>query len=171
MNAVWELVDHPLARRTGWVLLHSIWQGCLVGMAFGMLRHALRRQSADIRYLAGCAALVLLLAAPVVTVIAGWTPSIEIPRSFRTVAVAANAVVSALDASEGDASSGGNSTFWFARRLIEFLGRLTPVLTCLWLLGVIFCSCRLTRSWWWARRLRGQRDGTDTGPTGSYSGP
>ena len=36
MNALGALMHHPLTPRLGWVLLHSLWQGALVGLAFAL---------------------------------------------------------------------------------------------------------------------------------------
>jgi len=67
MNVLLELVNEPLASRVGWVLLHSLWQGAVVAGIFEAARFALRKRSAQSRYLAGCAALAILLVATIVT--------------------------------------------------------------------------------------------------------
>ena len=44
MNSLFNVIDHPLAHRVGWVLLHSLWQGALIAVAgsvFGCLLGAL----------------------------------------------------------------------------------------------------------------------------------
>ena len=69
MNAVIAVLNHPLMRQVGWALLHSLWQGALVGVVFVVLRFGLRRRSADTRYLAGCLCLVALVAAPLLTLL------------------------------------------------------------------------------------------------------
>src|SRR5215510_12408331 len=74
MNTIWAIIDHPLAERIGWILLHSLWQGALIGAGFALLRLALRRQSAHARYLAGCVCLTLMLAAPLVTLVMSPMP-------------------------------------------------------------------------------------------------
>lgn len=52
----------PWIERIGWMLLHSVWLIGLVAMVFGLVDIGLRRSSANARYLAGCAALILTLA-------------------------------------------------------------------------------------------------------------
>jgi hypothetical protein len=64
-------INHPLAHQVGWGLLHSLWQGALIGLAFVVARVALRGRSAHARYLAGCLYLTLLLVAPVLTAVLG----------------------------------------------------------------------------------------------------
>src|SRR5579862_4629080 len=68
MNGFVEIFDHPLGHRLGWALVHSLWQGALGAAVFAVLRFGMRRRSANARYLAACAMLAALLAAPVTTV-------------------------------------------------------------------------------------------------------
>ena len=38
-----------LLSKTGWVLLHSVWQGALIGIVWGLIRFLMRRSSARAR--------------------------------------------------------------------------------------------------------------------------
>ena len=58
---------NPLIERTGWTLLHSLWEGGLIWAGLQMVLLALRRYSAQSRYLAGCAALALAVLLPLAT--------------------------------------------------------------------------------------------------------
>ena len=71
MSILSSVLDHPFIYRLGWVLLHSVWEGALVAVGFGLLRSGLRRRSANARYVSGCVALILLVLAPVATVLLG----------------------------------------------------------------------------------------------------
>src|ERR1035438_10112220 len=75
MNTLLRVLDYPLTHQIGWAVLHSLWQGACVGAIFALLRFALRRRSANARYLAGCLSLGVLLAAPVLTLLIGSTPA------------------------------------------------------------------------------------------------
>lgn len=57
----------PALARLGWVLLHFLWQGALLAALFWCANFILRHRSANARYLAGCATLLLMAAAPLVT--------------------------------------------------------------------------------------------------------
>lgn len=61
--------SHPLAQSIGWALAHSVWQGALVALAFAAANRLLRESSAQARYAAGCAALALMVALPLTTVL------------------------------------------------------------------------------------------------------
>src|SRR5215211_5972499 len=67
MSALHDLVQMPLVQRLGWVLVHSLWQGTAVGFLLVMALGAMRRTSANARYLAACVAIVLFAAAPLMT--------------------------------------------------------------------------------------------------------
>ncbi|SPE55684.1 membrane hypothetical protein [Verrucomicrobia bacterium] len=149
MNASTESLGFALACRVGWVLLHSLWQGALIGLAFGLVR--LATHSAKLRYVAGCLALALLVAAPVAGFLTGWLPAPAIASSLAPAPAAGGVPFHWMEA--GTASAGG-AVEVFASRSAAFLARLAPVLAGLWLFGVLLCSCRLTRSFWRVRTIR-----------------
>ena len=41
MNTLLGILNYPLTHQIGWALLHSLWQGALVGAVFALLRFAL----------------------------------------------------------------------------------------------------------------------------------
>src|SRR6266568_999018 len=69
MNMLVEMIDHPLGHRLGWALCHSIWEGALGAAVFAVVRFGLRRRSANARYLAACTMLVVLVVAPIITML------------------------------------------------------------------------------------------------------
>jgi bla regulator protein BlaR1 len=62
MSAHW--LDGRLVTALGWILLHFVWQGALVGCAAAVALTLLRNARPETRYLAACAALLLCLAWP-----------------------------------------------------------------------------------------------------------
>jgi bla regulator protein blaR1 len=60
-------LDPRLVSAVGVTLIHFLWQGALIAALLGGVNLALRRASANLRYAAGCGALLLMLAAPIVT--------------------------------------------------------------------------------------------------------
>jgi len=53
----------------GWTLIHFLWEGVLIAGLYATAQEILRRRSANLRYLAGCAAMLCMLMAPIVTLI------------------------------------------------------------------------------------------------------
>jgi hypothetical protein len=79
------MTDVPLvaARWTdplGWTLVQFLWQGTVIACVFALARAAFgRRLSSHARYAMACAALVAMLAAPIITFSAGAGLALESP--------------------------------------------------------------------------------------------
>jgi beta-lactamase regulating signal transducer with metallopeptidase domain/HEAT repeat protein len=67
MNPLLQWAAHPLVHRLGWTLLHFLWQGAAIAGLFAAAQTAWPKRSGNARYLTGCLALLLLLAAPLIT--------------------------------------------------------------------------------------------------------
>jgi beta-lactamase regulating signal transducer with metallopeptidase domain len=156
MNAVFAILNHPLMRQVGWTLLHSLWQGALVGVVFVVLRFGLRRRSADTRYLAGCLCLVALVAAPLLTLLIARASSPAFGPGVSVGAVPAGAAASLVSVAGLGRSYAGTGTYWSLEGGADSLARLAPVVAIVWVLGVTFFSVRLTRSCWCVGKLRTQ---------------
>ena len=76
----WDWID-----AIGWALLHSLWEGAVVAAALAVVLGMLRRASAQARYLAACAAMVLLIALPAAAIFRSET-IVSNPRDGRAVA-------------------------------------------------------------------------------------
>src|SRR5262245_65931778 len=57
----------PTVEALGWTLVHFLWQGALVALMLALARVGLNRRTANLRYLVSCAAMLLMLAFPVIT--------------------------------------------------------------------------------------------------------
>lgn len=66
----------------GWSLLHFVWQGAVIAAVLALVLIALRQASAHVRYLVQCAALLLMVACPVITSLwlIGNTEAIALPE-------------------------------------------------------------------------------------------
>jgi beta-lactamase regulating signal transducer with metallopeptidase domain len=69
----------------GWALVHFLWQGAAIALLLALARRLLRHASANARYLAACAALLLMLVAPLATFL-----SLERPAPASAVIAAAS---------------------------------------------------------------------------------
>ena len=76
MNGLPSNLPSAFVDALGWTLLHSVWQIALVAALFGACRWCLLCRSANLRYLAGCVTLVLMLSLPCVTmcILSGTIP-------------------------------------------------------------------------------------------------
>jgi len=62
------MLARPMIEALGWGLIHFIWQGTLVALSLAGVLQMLRGASTSARYATACAALLLTLMAPPVTI-------------------------------------------------------------------------------------------------------
>ena len=152
MSLVLRWVNEPTAYRLGWVLVHSLWQGAIAALVFGLLRVGLRGRSAEARYLTGCILLAILAAAPVVTFFYESPGSSTAPGSDSSLPWTGF----------GRSQQGVNrSPATFDSTLLldfaawnRFVNAWLPWIVLLWLVGICICSCRWVQGYWWVRRRR-----------------
>lgn len=113
----------------GWALLHFLWQGLLIGAAYGACRQLLRSKPPVWRYVAGLIALIMLVAAP------AWT----FIQLLGIESVAPGAV---------SAQATPEWQIWAARAL--------PWIVILWVVGVCAVSARVIWGWLQLNRLRNE---------------
>lgn len=145
------------AHVVGWALVHFVWQGALIALAFAGVNRAARSSAPSLRYWAACAALALMMAAPLATGawIAGAAPGVpsEAPKlsgeGWRSMPLA-EAEARPADAAEAAATL---APVRLARRTSIAIEPLVPGLAVGWAVGVLLLSLRLLGGWLWVRRL------------------
>ena len=147
-----SLLDNELLHGIGWALLHSLWQGAIIGIAYAALGKTLRRRSPQTRYLAGCSALALLAAAPILTSL------FHLDTHAGNTYPGGPTLLSALHAgspltAELEAHPASTLPRWLFAAA-EQLSELTPWLALGWVLGVIIFGVRFARGLWWLRTLQ-----------------
>lgn len=115
-------------------LLHSLWQDAIVGLLlFGALV-ALRRATANARYLVCCAALALMAALPIITTIVlsdrGTPDHLSMPAPLIVTPTENVTTVARTTPEPGTFSA-------------NWLTSVTPWVLPLWFVGVLTCSLRL----------------------------
>lgn len=126
-----------IASTLGWTLLHFLWQGILIGVAYALARVWLRSDLA--RHHAALVGLSAVLLAPVLTFHSLW---IQASGSATATALPAMSALATemLGSSvvEAVANAGFDWTVW---------------LSALWLVGALLISCHLLRDWLQLRRV------------------
>lgn len=129
-------LDHPWAVALGWALVHSLWQGALLGGFAWLALRALRGRRPQVRYLAGCAGLVLMLAAPLATfALLAWEQTAPVPQAGRGGELTLVVGLAPAEAAEG-------------------LRPWLPWVLQAWVAGVLVMALRLAGGWIWIQRLR-----------------
>ena len=57
MSDFYHILHSDLTHRTGWMLIHSLWQGLLIAFGLVVANLSLRKKSSQARYLAACLAM------------------------------------------------------------------------------------------------------------------
>jgi TonB family protein len=131
MNALTaELV--PYVHALGWTLLHFLWQGTLIGLAYALIRGSCVSSAA--RHRLGMLCLLLMLACPLATLVLLWPAAAD--PAVSALAISAATADAALPAAETAAPAGFEA--WL------------PWCVGLWLAGVCLIALRSFLHW---RRL------------------
>lgn len=161
------LESEPITR-LGWTLLHFVWEGAVIGVAYGLMRSLLFRAPPSVRYLAACAAMALCLAAPVLTWVALGSSRLPPPSPIE-FSVPQEGVATPVSVAQGDvgldvvpappAPVVSQSVLmreslplnvWWSQRLEDAL----PWCVLGWLAGASVLALRLCLGWFTAWRLR-----------------
>ena len=85
--------------RLGWTLVHFLWQGALIGALYAAIRSLVKRS--ERRYALACAALVAMMAAPVITWFALAPLTTTVVQADRTAIVPGKIVPATTQVGEG----------------------------------------------------------------------
>jgi beta-lactamase regulating signal transducer with metallopeptidase domain/peptidoglycan/xylan/chitin deacetylase (PgdA/CDA1 family) len=169
MNTIQELLSQPFFQALGWTLLHFVWQGAFVGILFAGVNILLRRHSANTRYAAACAALLLMLVLPLATFCIIGTFSTASPSNQQTLTRTSDALVAAKTSAslshqqvnapaEVDPDAMLPPEAIFSETWAEdSFASLLPWLVLLWLAGALFLSLRFLGGWTSVQRLKLRR--------------
>lgn len=135
MTGTESFLDSPLDYQLGWTLVHFLWQGTLVGVAYALLRRPAAGHSPQRRYLLGLVALASLAAMPVVTFLHLHHAAVAAAGNSDAMATLVRTRISLL---------GG---------LRDWLRPLVPWTVPAWFAGVTLCGARYLFGWLKARRL------------------
>ncbi len=147
MNSLNDLLQQPLVLRLGWTLIHFLWQGSAIALLFAAAQFALKRCSAQSRYIIACTSLAAAAVAPIITFLAHEDVGVGSlsPTGFvggDAAATGALGTLSRITASHATAPSGG------------LVGMILPWLVLAWSIGVCSLSLRLVGGWLEVQRLR-----------------
>jgi beta-lactamase regulating signal transducer with metallopeptidase domain len=144
----------------GWALIHFIWQGTFVALLLAVVLRMLRGASTNVRYAAACAALLLMLIAPLTTmttlglampgkVASGPSPMSAAQPESKPLTVEIQPTITPTQTADLTASPRS----WLSIRS-ESIAPLLAWMVLLWLLGVACFSLRLIGGWLYIRRLQ-----------------
>lgn len=133
----------------GWALLHFVWQGALLASIAAIGLFALRKKSAQWRYLLACSALILCAALPISYVIqhSDLAAYPELNDGVKTVDVSGLSP-SAVTTPLNDSSSWSQLT----STTETFLKQQMPIIVIIWAIGVLVLALRMAMGMLWVRQ-------------------
>ncbi|WP_170061881.1 M56 family metallopeptidase [Hymenobacter chitinivorans] len=148
-----------LVRAVGWTIVHSLWQGAIVGLALVGLLLVLRRHSAQVRYNVAGLALLIMLGLALVTfgrhyALALATKSAvaaTVTTSPAEAATALNLVPAATSAAVAEQSV---SLLETGR---QYFDQHLPLIVAAWFLGLLAMTLRMLGGLAYVQRLRHYR--------------
>ena len=133
-------MNRTLVDALGWALIHSLWQCAVIGILFAAANLALRRASANLRYMLSYAALLAMPASGVATFFALFNHqdvSVALPASMPVLGrIATDHLPSAGIATSSNPLPYLNMVVWF------------------WLAGVVAMSVWSATGWFIAQRMK-----------------
>jgi len=90
------IAQAPIAQAISSALLQFLWQGMVVALLLWVTLFGLRRRSPQARYLASCAALVVLFALPILTASVSYLRAAPVSSSSQPVSAAPGESVAAV---------------------------------------------------------------------------
>ena len=166
MNFATALLPGRIVDALGWTLFHSLWQGALAALAFALVLYLTRQYSARVRYALGLMALLLALAASIITFLsyygdhsAGISPAVAVAAP-AIAGEAAPALPPAQAAAKGERSTAAKIASFFS----DYFGRNLPLFVTLWLLGVLFLTLRFAGGLLYVQRLKYRQSRPLPGP-------
>lgn len=132
----------PNLQALAWTLLHFLWQGALLGLLARAGFWLLRERPPQARYLLGCAALLAMAAAPLVTLLVIQPAPGALAEGLELTRAAAAAPAAAASPAP------------WTRDLHLLVRPALPWAVALWMAGVALLSLRLLGGWIWLLRLR-----------------
>lgn len=121
----------PWIQALGWTLVHFLWQGLVVGLAYAAVRALLPKTHCHARYAVGLGALALLALWPLATFLALRPQGLAVDV---VSGVATDVAALQVTATEG-------------HDLAALIGGLLPWLVSLWVVGVLVVGWRALRQW------------------------
>ena len=141
MNWLENALSPALVRALGWTLVHSLWQGAVVGLALVGLLLVLRRHSAQVRYNVACVALATMLGLAMVTFIRHY--AIALVSADTTLAAGASggataaAPAAAPDFLGASATTAGVAAASGVQSGLQYFDHNLPLIVAAWLLGLL----------------------------------
>lgn len=153
-----DAVPPAFLHALGWILIHALWQGALLAALASLLFYHFRRSDPRVRYAIGCGVLLLMLVAPVTTLVVSFdvlqneasVPAWTVADEAAVVMAAPSPHLEPLTLPQTfPVLDTPDAPWWTA------LNPLLPAFVWVWMIGVLVLTIRHVGGWsygWYMRR-------------------
>ncbi len=154
MNFIQGILSERIINSLGWTILHSLWQGLLIGSLLTLLLFIFRNHNAIIRYNLSVFSLVFIFGLSVMTFTYYFNGEMQSGSSEEYSAISL-----LNDNKESNSAGTGQDVFKMIftsafRSISDTLPGKFPLITGLWLLGVFIVSMRMAGGIFFIQKLR-----------------
>jgi len=158
MSILQQIFSEQFIHALGWTLVHSLWQGALIGMIVALAMVFLQKFTARLRYFIYSISLFVLVGVAVVTFVSSYS-SYDGGDSKVTENVLTRSTVSNIATSTQDISATENA--FSAQTILEstaaYCREHFPLFVTIWLLGMLAMMLRFLGGYALVRRYRTHR--------------
>ena len=156
MKSLDQFFQSDLLQALGWTIIHSFWQGLLIILILTVGLVLLRKHSSQLRYFAGYLALIAM------TICSAYTFAWHLDERPASVAISSSQVnasdvaidISAIPVSEITTPNLAGENYW--QLIVRFLEGSLPLITMVWMLGVLILTLKLLAELAYIQRLKYQ---------------
>jgi ankyrin repeat protein/beta-lactamase regulating signal transducer with metallopeptidase domain len=162
MNYINDLVSSELINALGWTLLHSLWQGALIGFVLAIVLLLMKRFTAQTRYYMTITAMLTMLALSVFTFADLYQPASpkEISKITPQTMLQEETVNPGLPLNVSTANPDivqTSSIESFRRTFLRYFDRHMPSIVTLWFLGMLIFLLKFLGGLAYTQRLKHYR--------------
>ena len=153
-----ESLNSPVALALALTLLHFVWQGCVVALAYVAFVRSVAPLSARVRYSTAIGLFVVMACCPVLTFArtyqSEWLLTQTTTNTSMAMTLGHSDSAYARDSLQVRLDSGRADEVVDAISSQKLFSAIVPYLLSIWMLGVVFCAMRLLSGYAHVRRLQ-----------------
>jgi beta-lactamase regulating signal transducer with metallopeptidase domain len=151
MNTLITYLSDPIAEAIGWTIVHSLWQGTLIGVLALLFLKLRNNAPVQLRYLTGILAMAAILISSVLTFLMEYQPALEYSTQGSSLSGVNSAATGPVPGSGFSFRGTGEKSIPAFEQLF---GPALPWMSMVWMAGVMLFSLRLVGGLIFAHRLK-----------------
>ncbi|MDZ7764722.1 MAG: M56 family metallopeptidase [Melioribacteraceae bacterium] len=151
-----NIIPESIIEASGWMIVHSLWQGALVALLLTATLLLLNKKSSRVRYITAVEALLLLTAMSVRTFVDHYNTSVETTEMSRSPIEVAVTEPNNQTTNNSITNNATTSSALFTE-ISGYFNQHFHLIVTVYLLGVLFLTLKLTGGFLYSQRLKHHR--------------